>query len=99
MKNLDRDMILNFLKQYKDLMHDEYGVVKIGLIGSYSRNEQNDESDIDFLVEFTEPRFHYHAGLILFLEEKLGKKADIVRNRTTLKKWFLERVEKEAIYA
>lgn len=50
------------LKQIKDListnfapLRDAYGVQKMGVFGSFARNEQSDQSDIDILVEFSKP--------------------------------------------
>lgn len=59
-----------------------YRVKSIALFGSYVRNEQNKESDIDLLVDFAE-------GTTLFdlvdlqdtLSEILGKKVNIVSRR------------------
>ena len=60
----------------------KYKVNSIALFGSYVRNEQKDDSDIDFLVEFGE-------GITLFgiieledsLSEMLRKKVNIVSRR------------------
>ncbi len=46
--------ILEFLSQNKKVLRDKYHIVRIGLFGSYAREEQNPESDIDLLVEFEE---------------------------------------------
>jgi predicted nucleotidyltransferase len=59
-----------------------YKVKSIALFGSYVRNEQKEDSDIDFLVDFRE-------GTTLFdfvelqdsLSEILGKKVSIVSRR------------------
>jgi len=32
-----------------------FGVLNIGLFGSYAKDQQNSDSDIDLLVEFSEP--------------------------------------------
>ena len=34
----------------------QYGISKIGLFGSYSKQEQKEESDIDILVDFQEDK-------------------------------------------
>ncbi|MCA9439849.1 MAG: nucleotidyltransferase family protein, partial [Candidatus Omnitrophica bacterium] len=58
---------------------ERYGVSKIGVFGSYGRNEATEESDIDLLVEFDRP-----IGLLKFIElegqlgELLGGKVDLV---------------------
>ena len=54
-------------------------VVKAGLFGSFARSEANKRSDIDILVTFKEGKSLLDlVGLKLDLEEKLGKKVDIV---------------------
>ena len=35
-----------------------FGVTEIGLFGSYVRNEQTEDSDIDFLVDIIKERKH-----------------------------------------
>ncbi len=57
------------------------------------------ESDIDFFVEFLEPRFDWLASLHDYMEGKFNKKIEIVRKRNLAESDFFERVEKEIIYA
>ena len=47
--------IENKLKELKPTLFQKYSVDKIGYFGSYSRNEQKEDSDIDILVSFTKP--------------------------------------------
>jgi uncharacterized protein len=47
-----RDQILMFLAQNKTLFRERYHIIRIGLFGSYAREEQNINSDIDLLLEF-----------------------------------------------
>jgi len=58
----------------------KFGVKKIGLFGSYLRNEQKESSDIDFLVEFKKGKktFDNYMGLKLFLENLFNCKIDLV---------------------
>ena len=74
----------------------KYKVKSIALFGSYVRNEQKDDSDIDFLIEFGE-------GVTLFdiveledsLSEMLRKKVNIV-SRRGLSKYIGPYILKEA---
>jgi predicted nucleotidyltransferase len=74
----------------------KYRVKSISLFGSYVRNEQKEESDIDFLVDFQE-------GATLFdfvelqdsLSELLAKKVSIV-SRRGLSKYIGPYILKEA---
>ena len=58
----------------------EFGVRQIGLFGSYARNEATQDSDIDFLVDFTKEKKSLHNLVYLgdFLEKLFKKKVDII---------------------
>jgi predicted nucleotidyltransferase len=42
----------NQILQYLSVNKNKYHLKKVGIFGSYARNEQTPESDIDILVEF-----------------------------------------------
>lgn len=51
----------------------------MGVFGSVARDEQNGQSDIDLLVEFSKPvGFVTSMRLENFLSERLGKQVDLV---------------------
>lgn len=58
----------------------KYGVRRIGLFGSYIRDEQGTDSDIDVLVEFEKGKktFDNYMDLKFFLEELFERKVDLV---------------------
>ncbi len=60
-------------------------VEKIGYFGSYSRNEQNKESDLDILVSFREPLGWEFFDLQKFLENQLNIKIDLVSEKALKK--------------
>ena len=43
--------ILNFLTNHRQELADKFGVTKIGLFGSYARDEAKETSDIDIALE------------------------------------------------
>ena len=47
-----REEILDFLRANKDLLLSKYSLTKIGIFGSYAREEQTEKSDIDIILEF-----------------------------------------------
>jgi hypothetical protein len=61
-----------------------FGVKKIGLFGSYVKNQQTDDSDIDIIVEFEKDKKSYNSfiKLAFFLEELLGRKVDLLTNKS-----------------
>lgn len=77
---------------------NEYGVKEIGVFGSVVRGEQKKDSDIDVLVEFSEPigLFKY-AELQRYLENKLGKKVDLV-SKKGLKRVIKDEILNETVY-
>ncbi len=98
-KILLKDEIISTIKTDKKFLKENFGVVNIGLFGSYAKDQQTEESDIDFLVEFVEPRFDWIASLQGYMEAKFEKKIEIIRKRNLANSRFLQRVEQEIIYA
>lgn len=86
------------LLEHKDELQQKFKVSKIGIFGSYARNEQSKTSDTDILVEFTEP-----VGLFDFmdLEDYLGKlihnKVDLV-SKKALKPYIGKHILQEVVY-
>ena len=93
-----KEEILRILKMLKEDIKIKYKVKSIGIFGSYINNEQTDDSDIDFLVEFEDDAdlFHY-VGLTLFLEEQFNKKVDVI-SKPALKEELRKSILQEVIY-
>ena len=91
--------ILSYLQTHKDELGRKYGVVKIGLFGSYARDEQNDSSDIDIAVELEKSKKSLSVLFALKreIEQSLGKSVDI-GIESALKPIVKEYVQKEIIY-
>lgn len=57
----------------------EYSPVRLGVFGSYARNEEKSSSDIDLLVHFSKPLDLLELiGIEQTLSEKLKRKVEIV---------------------
>ncbi len=91
--------ILDLLQKEKAFLKKEFGVLSIGLFGSYVKGTQGPESDVDLLVELTEPSFDFLVGLQMYLESKIGKPVELVRKRPGLSERFLKRIETQIQYA
>jgi uncharacterized protein len=76
-----------------------FGVIKIGLFGSYVKNQQTKDSDIDFIVEFDKEKKSYSGfiKLAFFLEELFGRKVDLITNQS-LSPYLGPRILKETEY-
>lgn len=89
--------IENKLKELKPVLIRKYSVDKIGYFGSYSRNEQNENSDIDILVSFQKPLGWEFFDLQELLENELKIKVDLVSEKA-LKKQLRQIILKNVNY-
>lgn len=86
------------LKESKPLLAERFKVRRLGIFGSYLRGEQKVNSDLDLLVEFSEPVSLFDfIRLEDFIAGILGVKVDLVM-RDALKPRIKEKVIKEAQY-
>jgi predicted nucleotidyltransferase len=91
--------ILDILQTEKPYLRQRFGLLSIGVFGSYAKGSHGPESDVDLLVELTEPRFDFMVGIQMHLEKKIGKPIELIRKRPGLSERFLRRVEKNIHYA
>lgn len=77
---LSKQEILDELSKNLNTWKQNYGVKRIGLFGSYSRDEQKDSSDIDVIVEFNDVdgSFDNYMNLKISLEDLFQKPIDLV---------------------
>ncbi len=90
--------IEKIIAENKPLLEREFKVKEIGVFGSYLSGEQKKRSDLDILVEFSEPvgLFHF-IRLEDFLTELIGVKIDLVM-KSALKPRIKDRILKETLY-
>ncbi|MEI3599105.1 MULTISPECIES: type VII toxin-antitoxin system MntA family adenylyltransferase antitoxin [unclassified Oceanobacillus] len=77
---LPKQEILDELSENLKTWKENYGVKRIGLFGSYSRDKQNESSDIDVAVEFNDSdlSFDNYMDLKIELEDHFHKQIDLV---------------------
>jgi predicted nucleotidyltransferase len=72
-----KENILKTLKSNK-LKLSHYGIRDVGLFGSYARNEQSSESDIDLFIDFEPEKENFDNYMAVYdLFEKLFKNEKI----------------------
>jgi predicted nucleotidyltransferase len=52
---MNRDDVLRILVEQRDELREKFGVKSLALFGSVARDETNDTSDVDLLIEFDRP--------------------------------------------
>ncbi len=87
------------LVEKRDYILKTFHVDEIGIFGSFTRNEQMINSDINILVEFDKgyKDFFNYMRLKYFLEGILGKEVDIVM-KGAIKPGLQERILNEVEY-
>jgi hypothetical protein len=92
-----RDEAISALRSYLPDLRRDFGVRRIALFGSTARDEAGQESDLDLLVDFAVgPTFDSFMGLKFYLEDRLGKRVDLVTS-DALKPRMRPVVEREAV--
>lgn len=94
---MDRSTILDALRAHKPVLMQRFGVVRLSLFGSVSRNSANAGSDVDILVSFDGPATSdRYFGLLFYLEDLLGGTIDLVTEKA-LRAELRPFVEREAL--
>ena len=87
------------MRNQEPYLAEKFGVHIIGVFGSYVRNEQRPESDLDILVELERPPKISLIGLVeleQYLSEMLDVRVDMAI-RKNLKKRIGERILREVV--
>ena len=94
---MDRDEVIRKLHDNKAALEKKFPLKTLALFGSYARNEQTSDSDIDVMVEFSEPVGIEFVDLLIELENIFQKPVDLVTKRS-LRSSLKPFVEKDLIY-
>ncbi|WP_428739086.1 nucleotidyltransferase family protein [Sulfurimonas sp.] len=95
---MNKNDILEKLSQEKEYIKDKFEVDKIGLFGSYAKDTQTENSDIDIYVEFKNKTFRNISGLWVYLEELYNKKIDLLHKHKHSTGAIFDSIQKEVIY-
>jgi hypothetical protein len=79
-KDFRSSEILELLSRQKKSLYKNFGVIDMALFGSFAKNKQKKESDVDIFVRLKQEfkTFDNFMELRFFLEEILGRKVDLV---------------------
>jgi predicted nucleotidyltransferase len=85
------------LKEIKPVLTDKFYVSKIGYFGSFATGQQTENSDIDLVVEFSQPVGWAFFTLEGFLEQSLGINVDLI-TKNGLKEHIKESILNQVKY-
>ncbi len=97
-----KNNILDFLQKNKEYLKKKYFLDKIGLVGSFSRGDYNENSDIDLIVFFNKEAknnriYRLYIGLQQEIKDHFDRDVDIIANGKVLPA-FRKKIQKEALY-
>lgn len=95
---INRDEILNILKNYKNNNLKKYDILELGLFGSIARNQASSNSDVDICIKTKTPDMFVLVHIKDELQKLLSNSIDIVRIRDRMNPYLKNRLENEAIY-
>jgi predicted nucleotidyltransferase len=101
MSDLKEKPSLSFLQQNREdilAIAQKHGAKNVRVFGSVARGEANEQSDIDFLIDYDLDKITpwFPAGLLLDLEDLLGFRVDVA-TVDMLKVRIKEQILQEAI--
>lgn len=94
----NKTLLLSALAVNRDKIKS-FGVLKLGVFGSFITNNVKSNSDVDLLVEFDPAKKNYDnfIELSFYLEELLGRKVELVTPQA-LSKYIGPHILKQAEY-
>jgi hypothetical protein len=91
-----KEEVLRILQQQKPELARRYGVKRLALFGSYARDDQREESDVDILVEVDPSIGLNFVELAERIEGALGVRAEVV-SRRAIKPRYWEEIKEDLI--
>ena len=81
---ISKENILSYLIDIKPMLEEQFHVSKIGLFGSFVRNEQTESSDIDLIIEFapnTENLAEHKEAIKQLVSAQFHRRVDLAREK------------------
>ncbi len=96
---MDKQFILQKLRTLKPALQEKYGVSELALFGSYSRDEQTHESDIDIMIDFYKPVGIEFLDVVYLLKDEFTSVEVQVVSKKAIKEKYYNRLKQDLLYA
>lgn len=94
---MKRDKALAILRSQQPILKERFGIVRMGIFGSVARDEADEESDVDVVVEMS-PDLFALVHIKELLEDAFDLPVDLVRYRDRMNPFLKRRIERDALY-
>ena len=103
---LNREQVLERLRQQLPHLRDKYGVERVAVYGSFAQGRPRQRSDVDIVVHLGRPLGLEFVALAYYLEDLLGRKVDLATFETLQRgmqnpryRHIAENVQRSLVYA
>jgi len=95
---MNKEQVLDFLKEHKEEFSDKYHISSLALFGSLARGEEKPDSDIDIAIETKLSDYFKLYDFKEELEKQFRTRVDVVRLREKMNPLLKSRIRSEGIY-
>lgn len=88
---------IELLLSCSSTLRKNYGIKSLRLFGSIARGDGNEGSDVDIFVETETPNPFILLDAKDFLERRIGRPVDIIRNHNNLNPRLRNRIERDGV--
>ena len=92
---------LDTLKNDLPELCEEYNIAFVDLFGSIARDDANESSDIDMIIDFNEPKTNHlskrYFGFLHSVEDRYGRKVDLLTPKSLTNPYLKNEVNKDRI--
>lgn len=79
----------------------KFKIKYVDIFGSFARNERQEESDIDLIIEFEDPIEEHvserYFGFLHSMEDKFNRKVDLLTPRSIKNPYFKKAIERDRV--
>ena len=97
--NIAKTEILQKLSSVKPLLYKKYNVTELALFGSYSRDEQNEKSDIDIMVDFENITYRNLCNTAYTLYDIFPSIKVQIVSKNAIKPAYFNAIKNDLVYA
>ena len=95
---MTNNFIIEKIRSQKRELQERYAIKKIGLFGSFAKNSQKEDSDIDIVVQLEKQDLFQIIGIKQDLENEFHRPVDVISYREKMNPFLKDRIDHEAIY-
>lgn len=95
---MNKKEIVKILQEYKAANAERYKIQAMGIFGSVARDEFWEGSDVDVVLQISEPDLFLLVGIKNDLEERFHRQVDLVTYRENMNTFLKQRIDAEAVY-